>query len=75
MPDGDGTGPRWACGRWNCRRGSRMGLGGMGFGRRGGFGRNVSSSQDELGDLKTYATELKSELEGVNKRIGELEEK
>ncbi|MBU0527324.1 DUF5320 domain-containing protein [Candidatus Micrarchaeota archaeon] len=68
MPGGDGTGPRWACGRWNCRKG-------IGFGRRGCFGRNIRSSQDELGDLKTYATELKAELEGVSKRIGELEEK
>ncbi len=44
----------------------------MGFGRRGGF-RNAGQSQDELGDLKSYANELKTELEEVNRKIEELE--
>lgn len=74
MPGGDGTGPAWAQGRWNCRRGFGRGMG-MGFARRGGFGRSASSSQDELGELKAYANELKAELEGVNKRIAALKGK
>ncbi len=50
-----------------------MGFGGMRFGRRGGFGRNVNPSQDELSELKGYANDLKAELEEVSKRIEELE--
>ena len=81
MPYGDGTGPLWGQGRWNCRRGMGFGRGygfGMGFGR--GFGAAYPISPqipkgDELNELKFYADELKAELEEVKKRIATLEKK
>jgi len=80
MPGGDGTGPWWSLGRWNCRRGFGRGMG-IGFGRRGGFGRGFGagyqvaaplSREDDLSELKSYANELKAELEAVKKRIASL---
>jgi hypothetical protein len=84
MPGGDGTGPFGAGGRWNCRRGFGIGLG---FGRRygRGYGRGYpasvqtrfqtagASGGDEAGELRAYADELSAELDGVKKRIAELE--
>lgn len=81
MPGGDGTGPSWAFGRWNCRRGFGMG---MRFGRWSGFGRgfgagyNVAvqpSKDDEISELRSYANELKAEMEEVGKRISALEKR
>jgi len=65
MPGGDGTGPWWAQGRWNCWRG-RMGR---------GFGRGFSPypvMQPTKEELKAYAEELKAELSVVEKRIKEV---
>lgn len=76
MPYGDGTGPGWGQGRWNCRRGFGRGMR-MGFGRGYGFGMGYARpaqvpGENEISELKSYAAELKAELEGVNKRIAEL---
>ena len=80
MPGGNGTGPWWAYGRWNCRRGFGRG---WGLGRGSGFGRGYMavpfnqapqiSKESEISELKYYANELKSELEEVKKRILDLE--
>lgn len=79
MPFGDGTGPRWGQGRWNCRGGFGRG---MGFGRGYGFGRGfgfISAYQvpreEELNELRIYADELRAELEEVKKRMAALEKK
>ncbi|MBN1169657.1 DUF5320 domain-containing protein [Candidatus Micrarchaeota archaeon] len=83
MPAGDGTGPFWGQGRWNCRRGYGRGMG-MGFGRGGGFGRGFwagypagiqPAKNDEIKELKSYADELGAELEEVRKRIATLEKR
>jgi len=96
MPFGDGQGPWWARGRWNCWRGYGYGRGygmgrgygrgfGMGFGRGYGFygsanyaetpqSTNVPqpSKENEISELKSYANELKAELDDIKKRIKEL---
>ena len=64
MPYGDGTGPGWARGRWNCR-------GKMGFGRGSGAG-YWRPGRDNVQDLESYAEMLKTELDQVKKRIAEL---
>ena len=73
MPFGDGTGPWWAQGRWNCRRGFGRGMG-IGFGRRfqGAAIANNVSREEEASELKAYAEMLKAELEEVKKRIANL---
>ncbi|MBU0586758.1 DUF5320 domain-containing protein [Candidatus Micrarchaeota archaeon] len=77
MPYGDGTGPRWAQGNWNCRRG----FGRMGFGP--GFGRRyvqqpinqAAPNQNEVSDLESYEKELRSELAEIQTRLTELRRK
>jgi len=82
MPGGDGNGPRWAQGGWNCRRGFGRGLGfgrmyGSGFGRGylafGQFQNKETSSEEEANELRSYSKELAAELEDVKKRIAQLE--
>ena len=71
MPQGDGTGPFWAQGKWNCRRGMGRGEGrspGRGFGRFRG-----EQAEEDLDSLKCYAENLKSELELVLKKISSME--
>ncbi|MFH1394132.1 MAG: DUF5320 domain-containing protein [Candidatus Micrarchaeota archaeon] len=70
MPRGDGTGPWWAQGRWNCRKG--MGKG-MGAGRGMGKGFAQMEGEYELNGLKCYAKNLKSELDQALKRIASME--
>lgn len=67
MPDGDGTGPRWAQG-WRCRRGFGRP---MGFGPRGRY--YDAQSGDEISQLKAYAGDLSKELEEVKRRISTME--
>ncbi|MFH1393832.1 MAG: DUF5320 family protein [Candidatus Micrarchaeota archaeon] len=83
MPGGDGRGPAWVQGRWNCRRGFGRGVG-IGFGRGGGFGRGFGAAyqtfaqpakEDEIGELESYANGLRAELEAVRKRIVDLGKK
>ncbi len=68
MPRGDGTGPWWARGNWNCRRGM-----GRGAGAGRGFGFQQMETGDELESLKGYSKNLKAEREQVLKRIASLE--
>ncbi len=63
MPNGDGTGPRWAGRGWQCRRG-------MGRGMRGCFPMQGGS---EIDSLKTYSESLNREMDEVKRRIAELE--
>lgn len=63
MPNGDGTGPRWAGRGWQCRRG-------IGRGMRGCFPMQEGT---ELNSLKAYSESLDREMEAVRKRISELE--
>ncbi len=70
MPGGDGNGPVWAYGTWNCRRGFRRPMRVC-----PGYGRTIAANQDQVGSLRAYADELSTELENVKKRIGELEQK
>lgn len=75
MPGGDGTGPGWAQGRWNCRKGFRgQGRGfGRGPGRGFGFqGAYTPSKEEEIQELSAYADELTNELEQIKKRLSEL---
>ena len=71
MPCGDGTGPWWGQGNWNCRRGFGRGFRGMG----GGYNRDFGPAGNELDGLKTYANSLTKELEEVKKRIADMEQK
>jgi hypothetical protein len=62
MPNGDGTGPRWAGRGWQCRKmGNRM---------RGCFQMKEGS---ELDSLKAYSESLGREMEAVKGKIAELE--
>jgi len=80
MPRGDGTGPlgqgpMTGRGAGLCAGYPTPGMGrGMGRGMGMGRGRFFSSSpQQELGMLKSQSEYFKSALDGVNKRISELE--
>jgi hypothetical protein len=72
---GDGSGPAWAGGRWNCRRFGRVFGFGRGFGQGFGSGRwqnaypQQPSAAEEAEYLKSYADDLRSELDSVMKRI------
>ncbi|MFH1448384.1 MAG: DUF5320 domain-containing protein [Candidatus Micrarchaeota archaeon] len=78
MPGGDGTGPWWGRG-YGCGVGFR----GRGFGRgmSMSFGRGFlgtanapePTKDQEMADLKSYASGLESELSGIKKRLQELE--
>ena len=84
MPNGDGTGPRWARNNWNCRRGYGAGFryGRFGFGNRfwntafgnGNYNANNISKED-IGELRVHANELKNELHEIMNRISALENK
>lgn len=65
MPGGDGTGPAWAGGNWNCR------------GRKGGFmprcwaGRTFSKDEEkEMLDARLKM--IKMQEDAIRKRLGEL---
>jgi hypothetical protein len=89
MPWGDGTGPWGAQGRWNCWRGRRFGRGaGRGYGRFFGgpaytafqqppayAAARQHTKEEEVAELKTYAAELKAELNNIERRLKELEGK
>lgn len=68
MPGGDGTGPWWMQGRWNCRRG-RM------FGRGRGRFPAYADMHPTKEEMEAYAEGLKSELNEIEKRLKEIEEK
>lgn len=61
MPNGDGTGPRWAGRGWQCRRAVGRGM------------RFPMSEGSELDSLKSYSESLGREMEAVKRRIAELE--
>ena len=66
MPNGDGTGPRWANGNWNCR-----GKRGGGFMPRYWAGRSITK-EEEKEMLRSRLESLKIEMDNINKRISEL---
>jgi len=94
MPGGDGRGPLWGQGRWNCRRGLGIGFGrgygrgfGQGYGRGYGFFGSAYSEMpqstnipqptkdEEISELRSYANELKTELDEIKRKIKEREER
>ena len=87
MPGGDGQGPWWGQGRWNCWRGYGRGFGmgrgfGRGYGMRNGFfglGYRTEPPQytkeQEISEFKSYANELKAELDEIKRRMSELSRK
>jgi len=68
MPNGDGTGPRWSNGNWNCR--------GRGFMPRCWAGRwqnRASITKEEEKEIISSRIEvLKNELEQLSKRAADL---
>jgi len=79
MPFGDGTGPTGdgtpgqglgPCGR-GAGGGGMFGRGGRGAGRGGLFGRGLSP-QDERGALEQRSGWLRSALDAITRRLGEL---
>lgn len=88
MPFGDGTGPLGTgapgrglgpCGRammggrWFGRRGLGLGWGRGGFAQGYGPGGAAASPEEEKGWLRQQAEWLKGQLEGVTRRLDELE--